>query len=75
MSSTPNEIINEDTMILSMVEIYCRCEGERSQRHLEGSRINWAMRGEREREREEEGGGKGWGAKRVPGNLETKRLA
>jgi hypothetical protein len=60
-----------------MVEVYCRYEGECSQRHLEGSTLNWAMRGEGEERREKkrgrrEGGGR---AKRILRNLESKRLA
>jgi len=44
------------------VEGYCRWEGENSQRYLQGSRLNWTMRGggqaareEEEREREQRG--------------------
>lgn len=39
-----------------MVEVYCRYEGECSQRHLEGSTLNWAMRGEGEERREKKRG-------------------
>jgi hypothetical protein len=40
-------------------DIYCRCEGENSQRYPEGSRLNWDLRGMRDweskrREGEEE---------------------
>lgn len=70
MSSRSNEIMNEDMMILGMVEVYGRYEGDHSQRHLEGSRQNQAMRGG-----EREAGKRRGREQRVPRNLEAKRLA
>jgi hypothetical protein len=51
---------------------YCRSEGEFGQRHLEGSRLNWAKRGLGGRERRgrgegrKRGRGRNQGAKRAP---------
>lgn len=66
---------NECMVLLAMVEekLYCKYKEELSQRHLEGSRLSVAMKGEGgdnggtrvEEEREE--------AKRAPGSQETMR--
>lgn len=42
-------------------EVYCRYEDKNSQRHLEGSRLNWAMRKESRMENKREK--RGWGAR------------
>lgn len=44
-------------------EIYCRHEGEHSQRHLERSRLNMAVERERERTWKPRGQGDTWSEK------------
>lgn len=45
----------------SLLSVICRYEGKNYQRHLEGSSLNWAMRGEMGKRGQEWGAG-GMGA-------------
>lgn len=42
-SQAPSDMLNRHPTLLSVI---CRYEGKNNQRHLEGSRLNWAMKGE-----------------------------
>ena len=74
LACLPSEWKTRAWLLLGTVEqkVYCRYEGEYSQRHLEGSRLNWTMMGMgmglRGEGREEAG------AKRPAACQENKRL-
>lgn len=84
-NSTCDTLTSPDPQLQGMVEeeVSCRCEGENSQRHLEETRLDMAMREKRERV-EGKAGRESWGeglqqTKRDPGaepdgDQEAKRL-